>query len=183
MSGTTKLNNATSIYSSLNISRVTTLNNYTIINGNNQLEPKLLLSGQEYLIPLQTSSEGVELLLCANRTDTRFLFIGDSTKLLQNTTNPIVSINPTGRFDCTSTDGSLRLPAVLNGALYINATYNITCISSLNISGFTTLNNTTTLASSLNVSGDSAFKSSIYCNGNDNKVLSFDAAGYGRLGV
>ncbi len=34
------------------------------------------------------------------------LLIGDSAKLIQNSTYPIVSINPTGRFDCTSTDGS-----------------------------------------------------------------------------
>jgi hypothetical protein len=133
VSRTTKLNNATSINSLLNVSGITTLNNYTIINGKNQFEPKILLSGQEYLIPFQTWTDGVELLLGANRTNTRVLFIGDSTKLSQNATNAFVSINPTWRFDCTSTDSSIRLPAVFDGAIFTNATYNITCILSLNI--------------------------------------------------
>jgi hypothetical protein len=132
------LNNATSCISSLNVSGVTTLNDYTIINGNTQLQPKLLLSGQEYLIPAQTSIEGVALLLGLNRLNSRCLFIGDSVNLTQNATNSIISLNPTGRFDCTSTDGSLRLPAVFNGAIFTNATCNTTCISSLNVSGLTT---------------------------------------------
>ncbi len=125
------MNNTTIINNSLNVSGITTLSNKikTIINGTKQLDPKILLSGQEYLVPFTTSTDGVALLLGANRINTRLLFIADSTKLIQNATNPIVSINPTGRFDCTSTDSTTRLPAVFNGALYTNGTYDITCIS------------------------------------------------------
>ncbi len=109
------------------------------------------MSGQEYLIAAQTSTDGVALLLGLNRLNSRCLFIGDSANLTQNTTNSI--INPTGRFDCTSTDGSLRLPAVFNGAIFTNTACNTTLISSLNVSELTTLNNVTTCISSLNVSG------------------------------
>ncbi len=55
-------------------------------------------------------------------------------------------------------------------------------ISSLNISGFTTLSNNTTITGTLNISGNSNFNSSIYVKGNDNKVFLFDSGGYGRLG-
>jgi hypothetical protein len=76
-----------------------------------------------------------------NRLHSRCLFIGDSANLTQNTTNSIISLNPAGRFECISTDGSLRLPAVLNGARFTNTTCNTTLISSLNVSGLTKLNN------------------------------------------
>ena len=154
VSGATILNNTTSINNSLNVSGITTLSNNTIINGTTQLDPKILLSGQEYLVPSTTSTDGIALLLGANRINTRLLFIGDSTKLTQNASNPVVSINPTGRFDCTSTDSTTRLPAVFNGALYTNEIYDITCISTLTVSGNTTLNNISTYGSSLNVSGN-----------------------------
>ena len=163
VSGATILNNTTSINNSLNVSGITTLSNNTIINGNTQLDPKILLSGQEYLVPSTTSTDGIALLLGANRINTRLLFIADSTKLIQNATNPVVSINPTGRFDCTTTDSTTRLPAVFNGALFTNGTYNITCISSLNISGNTTLNNITTCGSSLNVSGNTTLNNITTC--------------------
>ena len=53
---------------------------------------------------------------------------------------------------------------------------NATITSNLNVLGFTTINGT------LTVSGNTTFKSCIYCNENDNKVFSFDGSGYGRLG-
>ena len=56
-----------------------------------------------------------------------------------------------------------------------------TCISSLNVSGNTSLFNTS-INGTLNVSSNSIFRSSIYINGNDNKVFSFDASSSGRLG-
>ncbi len=108
VSGVTILNNATTCTSSLNASGITTFNNYTIMNSETQLQPKLLLSGQEFLIPSQTSTDGVALLLGTNRLNSRVLFIGDSAKLTQNATNSILVLNPSGRFDCTSTDGTTR---------------------------------------------------------------------------
>ena len=109
------------------------------------------------MIPSQTSTDGVVLLLGINRLNSRCLFIGDSAKLTQNVTNSVIALNPTGRFDCTSTDGAARLPAVFNGAIFTDATYNTTLISSLNVSGVTTLSNATTCMSSLNVSGVTVF--------------------------
>ena len=162
----------------MNVSGITTLSNKTIINGTTQLDPKILLSGQEYLVPSTTSTDGIALLLGANRINTRLLFIADSTKLIQNATNPVVSINPTGRFDCTSTDSTTRLPAVFNGALFTNGIYDITCISTLTVSGNTTLNNISTCGSSLNVSGNTllnnitTMNSSLNVNGNTTGIFS-----------
>ncbi len=46
----------------------------------------------------------------------------------------------------------------------------------------TTLNNITTINSSFNVWGTTTLRSSIFCNGNVNKVLTFDAGGNDILG-
>ncbi len=70
------------------------------------------------MVAAQTSTDGVALVLGLNRLNSRCLFIGDSANWTQNATNSITSLNPTGRFDCTSTDGSSRLPAVLDGAIF-----------------------------------------------------------------
>ena len=103
-------------------------------------------------------------MLGLNRLNSRCLFIGDSANLTQNSANSVISLNPTGRFDCTSTDGSLRLPAVFNSAMYTNTTYNTTFVSSLSLSGLTTLNNATTCTSSLNVSGTTTFSNRVGIN-------------------
>jgi hypothetical protein len=72
----------------------------------------------------------------------------------------------------------VRLPAAFNGALFTNGTYNITCISSLNISGFTTLSNITTINSSLNVSGKTTLNNfttinaPLYINTNQSTAIS-----------
>jgi hypothetical protein len=73
VSGFTTLNNTTCI-SSLNVSGITTPNNYTIMNSEAQLQPKLLLSGQEYLMSFQTSTDGVALLLGSVQTDSIHAF-------------------------------------------------------------------------------------------------------------
>ena len=97
------------------------------------------------MIPGQTATDGVALLFGLNRLNSRCssLFIGGSANSTQNSTNSVISLNPTGRFDCTSTGGSLRLRAVFNGALCThttyngamctNTTYNTTFVSSLNV--------------------------------------------------
>jgi hypothetical protein len=54
--------------------------------------------------------------------------------------------------------------------------------SSLFVSGISILQNALMCLSSLTVSGNTTFKSSIYINGNDNKVLSVDANRAARLG-
>jgi len=84
--------------------------------------------------------------------------------------NNNVSIN--GVLTCTTMD-------IITTELITGAT---TMDSTLFVSGSSIFQNATTCLSSLAVSGNSTFTSSIFMNGNDNKVLSFDAAGYGRLG-
>ena len=59
-----------------------------------------------------------------------------------------MAINPTGRIDFTSTDGSVRIPASFNGAIYTGSSYEVTLRSTLYVSGTTILNNVTTLLSS-----------------------------------
>ena len=54
--------------------------------------------------------------------------------------------------------------SVFNGALYTDGVYNTTLISSLYISGFTTLNNISTCGSSLNVSGNTLLNNITTCN-------------------
>ncbi len=109
------------------------------------------------MIPAQTATDGVALLFGLNRLNSRCLFIGGSANSTPNSTNSIISLNPTGRFDCTSTGGSLRLRAVFNGAMCTNTTYNgalctnttyyTTFVSSLNVSGLSTLATATTCIS------------------------------------
>ena len=151
--GNTRLNNVTTCLSSLNVSGISTFNSYTIMNGNSQTEPKILLSGQEYLTSYQPSTDGIALLLGANRPNARILFVADSTKLAQNTTNPIMAINPAGRIDFTSTDSTVRLPASFNGSIFTGSSYEVSLRTTLYVQGTTTLNNVTTINSSLNVSG------------------------------
>ncbi len=51
----------------------------------------------------------------------------------------------------------------------------------MNVSGITNLNNTN-VNQVLTVSGNTSFRANTYCNGNDNKVFSFDNSNYGHLG-
>jgi hypothetical protein len=53
--------------------------------------------------------------------------------------------------------------------------------SSLNVIGNITVNNTI-INQGLSISGNVSFRSSIFCNTNENKVFTFDGAGFGRLG-
>ncbi len=86
---------------------------------------------------LSNQHRGDCTLLGANRLHSRLLFVADSAKLVQNTTNPIMSINPAGSIDCTSTDSTVRLPASFNGAIYTGGTFNVSlrsiCVWKYNI--------------------------------------------------
>ena len=123
VSGLTIFNNASTHISTLNVSGVTTLSNNTIINGDSQFQPKLLLSGREFYSGGGnfTSTDGIALLMGVNRTGNRQLWLGDSSNLTVNTTNPILRISNSS-IDCMATDGVTRLPFYLGGgALMFNA--------------------------------------------------------------
>ncbi len=102
--------------SSLNVSGITTLSNNTIIDGDSQFQPKLLLSGGNF-----TSSDGIAFLIGVNRAGNRHLWIGDRANLTVNTTNSVLRIS-SNSIDCMATDGSTRLSFYLGGgALTFNA--------------------------------------------------------------
>jgi hypothetical protein len=86
-----QLFNNTITITSLNVSGIITFNNYTVMNSETQLQPKLLFSGQEYLVPFTTSTDGVALLLGSNRLNSRILSIEDSAKLTSNIANSIIA--------------------------------------------------------------------------------------------
>ena len=64
------------------------------INDTTQLKARVIFSGQEFFQAGNTSTEGVALLLGANRTSNRQLWIADSTGLTQNNTNKAIAIRP-----------------------------------------------------------------------------------------
>jgi len=69
-----------------------------------QSSSRIILSGQEFYEPSNTSSSGVALLCGVNRTGNRQMWIGDSARLTQNTTNPILRLQ-TSSIDSVATDG------------------------------------------------------------------------------
>jgi hypothetical protein len=90
-----------------------------------QLQPRLILSGQEFYVPfngtLQNSSaEGIALLSGVNRAGNRQLWIGDSANLTQNATNSVLRLTNLGYIDCIATDGLTRKQLTI-GNLYLGA--------------------------------------------------------------
>jgi hypothetical protein len=90
-----------------------------------QLEPRLILSGQEFYVPfngtLQNSStEGIAFLSGVNRAGNRQLWIGDSANLTQNATNSVLRLTNLGYIDCIGTDGLTRKQLTI-GNLYLGA--------------------------------------------------------------
>ena len=72
-----------------------------------QISSRLILSGQEFYQPSNTSTDGISLLLGINRTGNKQLWIGDSANLTQNATNKVIRIWPNyGVIDCLGTDGA-----------------------------------------------------------------------------
>jgi hypothetical protein len=90
-----------------------------------QLQPRLILSGQEFYLPfdggLQNSStQGIAFLCGVNRAGNRQLWIGDSANLTQNATNPVLRLL-SNYIDCIATNGTTRLQLTLGGNLYLGA--------------------------------------------------------------
>jgi hypothetical protein len=119
-----------------------------------QLIPSIILSGQEFYTNTPIASGGIAFLCGVNRTDNRQLWIGDSTKLTQNSTNQILRILPTG-IDCIATNGTTVLPIFIGNtsATTING-------STVSINGNTTITGSLTttgsgssIANSLNITG------------------------------
>jgi hypothetical protein len=82
-----------------------------------QLAPRIVLNGQEYFQPANTSPGGIAFLLGVNRSGNRQLWIGDTDYLAQNSANPVIVINPAaGAITALSTDATTQLPLTLRGS-------------------------------------------------------------------
>jgi hypothetical protein len=81
-----------------------------------QLTSRIILSGQEFYEPSNTSSSGVALLCGVNRTGNRQMWIGDSARLTQNSTNPVLRLL-TNSIDSIATDGQTPLNISIGNAL------------------------------------------------------------------
>ncbi|WP_409478176.1 tail fiber domain-containing protein [Pseudobdellovibrio sp. HCB154] len=85
------------------------------ISGASQTIEKIRLSGQEFYQAGNTDTEGLALLLGVNRTGNRQLWIGDSAKLTQNTSNTILRLSPSsGDISALATDGVTVKSLLLN---------------------------------------------------------------------
>ena len=103
------------------------------INDTTQLNARIVLSGQEFYQPSNTSTDGIAFLIGVNRTNNRQLWIGDSAKLTQNTTHAVIRIMPNGSvptIDAVATDGQTSLPINISGSA-INLKNNTTITGSL----------------------------------------------------
>ncbi|HYO75457.1 MAG TPA: tail fiber domain-containing protein [Thermoanaerobaculia bacterium] len=86
------------------------------INDSTQLKARIALTGQEFYQAANTSTDGVALILGANRTANRQLWIGDTTALTQNATNRVLRMYPNiGDISAIATDGATVMPLYLNG--------------------------------------------------------------------
>jgi hypothetical protein len=87
------------------------------VNGTTQLQPKVLLGGQEFFAAGNTSDSGVALLLGINRNTDRQLWIADSALLTQNATNGVIRLRPNnGDISAISTNATaLNLSLQQNG--------------------------------------------------------------------
>jgi len=88
------------------------------IYGTVQLESKLNLTGQEFLSPSFTSTDGIAFLLGVNRANNRNMWLADTAKLAVNATNPTLTLSPYGFIGSYATDGTTKLPLVLNNTNY-----------------------------------------------------------------
>ncbi len=85
------------------------------ISGASQTTEKIRLSGQEFYQAGNTDTEGLSLLLGVNRTGNRQLWIGDSAKLTQNTSNTVLRLSPSsGDISALATDGVTVKNLLLN---------------------------------------------------------------------
>jgi hypothetical protein len=87
------------------------------LNSNTQSLARLTLTGQEFYQASNTSTEGIALLTGVNRSNNRQLWIGQTDKLNQNTSNSVIRIIPnTGgcQIDAIATDGITVKSLVFN---------------------------------------------------------------------
>jgi hypothetical protein len=94
------------------------------LSGTTQLQPRLIISGQEYYQAGQTNT-GIAVLAGVNRANNKQLWICDADHATtQNTTNPVLRFSG-GAIDCVATDGLTRLNTNIGGNMTILANGNV----------------------------------------------------------
>lgn len=94
------------------------------VNSTTQNSARIVLSGQEFYAAGNTSNDGPCLICNVNRTSNRQLCIGDSAKLTQNSSNPMIRFLPNSTLiDAIATDGTTPLGLTIgnsSGSLTMN---------------------------------------------------------------
>jgi hypothetical protein len=94
------------------------------LSGTTRLQPRLIISGQEYYQAGQTNT-GIALLAGVNRANNKQLWICDADHATtQNTTNPVLRFSG-GAIDVVATDGLTRLNTNIGGNMTILANGNV----------------------------------------------------------
>lgn len=109
------------------------------LNSSTQLQSRINLTGQEFYVAGNTSTDGIALLLGVNRTGNRQLWIADTANLTQNATNSVIRITPGGYIDCIATNGTTPLPLIITGST-LTLSPATTCSSTLTVTGTLTAN-------------------------------------------
>ena len=189
VSGITILNNDTTIISSLNVSGITMLNNDATINSSlyintsitdfykaalsvnssslgilvNIKQNAVWVDNNNYALNVDGYSNFGGIQINGQNSNNIYKRIGDLSIVSPDTSSILLKTN-NGYWE------TMRLNpygVTINTLLYVTGltTFNnaVTCSSSLNVSGFTTLNRTTCL-SSLNVSGATTIKNNLTCS-------------------
>ena len=126
-----------------------------------QLQPRIILSGQQFYNNTGLTTGGIALLCGVNTLANRQLWLADSANLTSNTTNPVLRLMPNQGgitypcVDAIATDGNTRLPLGLGGNAIILANGNVGIgltnpSTTLQVNG--TLNATTILENNVNIS-------------------------------
>jgi hypothetical protein len=84
----------------------------------------MIISGQEFAQANTSSADGIALICGYNRTDNRQLWIGDSTKLAVNATNPVVNIS-NNSIGCIATNGTTLLDFNVGSSMTIKGNKNV----------------------------------------------------------
>jgi hypothetical protein len=179
VSGTTTLNNNSTVVGTLNILGYTNIRSYlevledikcnnitcasSVVIGNTIYCNNLTNNtGETINFNINSSTNYYPNICTINSTETKInnsLNVSGITKL-----NNITTINSTLNVSGTTT---LNNNTTINSSLNVSGTTRLnnttTINSSLNVSGLTTLNNTTTINSTLNVSGTTTLNNTITC--------------------
>ncbi|HYO75456.1 MAG TPA: tail fiber domain-containing protein [Thermoanaerobaculia bacterium] len=86
------------------------------VSDSTQLKARIALTGQEFYQASNTSTDGVALILGANRANNRQLWIGDTAAMGQSSANRVIRFYPNvGDISAIATDGIAVKPLSLNG--------------------------------------------------------------------